>query len=438
MNTLPSPFIHLFPEHVAPDDDQLAQQIGAPFGPMYSSGQGANPRITAGFTYLGQFIDHDLSFDPTTSLDPRDNASPPMNFRTAAFDLDSLYGFGPNVNSYLYVPTDPRRFVVGGQYDDLPRLDNGMAVVGDPRSDENVILSQLVTAFLNFHNEVVDREDRSFEEAQRLVRQHYQWIVLHEYLPLIVGRSLEEILKETEGHGYPDKPLIPLEFTVAAFRFGHSQVRERYDINSNVQGKGRLVLPDLAGHKKLGRFDHVDWSFFFDLGKESQPQPSLPIQPFISPPMLNMPPEILGPIKSNFDVSVAYRDIRRGQLRKLPDPHDVADKMKLAKDQVVSRDLIWDKMKEQLTRSGSSYDPSGKPVPMWLYILFEAQELANAEHLGPMAARIVSAVFIGLLKADPESILSVPGWKPTLGTDGKFSIVDLLKMAQNQKNTATP
>src|SRR5262249_33315858 len=174
---------------------------------------------------------------------------------------------------------------------------------------ENVIVSQLTVAFLKFHNKVVDRLGKSFKETRRLVRQHYQWIVLHEYLPAIIGKPLDQILKETEEHGYLDRPLIPVEFSVAAFRFGHSQIRGQYDINSNVQGKGRAILPDLVGHKPLGPFDHVDWSFFFDLGNGIQPQPSLPIQPFISPPMLNMPAEILGHITSSVEQSVAYRDL---------------------------------------------------------------------------------------------------------------------------------
>jgi hypothetical protein len=425
MDTQPGPFIRLFDLPAAPDDDELAQEIGKPFGPMYGGGQGSNPAMSAGFTYLGQFIDHDLDFDSRTSLSRDAKGALPHNFRTAAFDLDSLYGLGPKVNSYFYDEKDPRKFVIGNN-DDLPRLGN-IAVVNDPRNDENVIVSQLTVAFLKFHNKVVDRLGKSFEETQRLVRQHYQWIVLHEYLPAIVGKPLDQILKETEEHGYIDRPLIPVEFSVAAFRFGHSQIRGRYDINSDVQGKGRAILPDLAGHKPLGRFDHVDWSFFFDLGNGTQPQPSLPIQPFISPPMLNMPAEILGPIKSSVERSVAYRDLRRGQLLKLPVPDDVATKMRLKEDEKVPNDLIWSKVKERLVESGSSYDPSGKPVPMWLYILFEAQELRGGRHLGPMAARIVSDVFIGLLKADPESVLSIPGWKPSLGKNDQFTIADLLQ-----------
>jgi Animal haem peroxidase len=425
----PGPFIRLFDLPPAPADDELAQAIGIAFGPMQSSsGQGGNPAISAGFTYLGQFIDHDLSFDPETSLDPGKNTGIPRNFRTAAFDLDSIYGLGPDVMPYLYDPHDPRKFVLGGSGDDLPRLGD-VAVISDPRNDENIIVSQLATAFLNFHNVVIERENKSFEETQLLVRQHYQWIVLQEYLPRIVGSPVDQVVEDTMERGYPDRPSIPLEFSLAAFRFGHSQIRERYDINSRPEAKARLILPDLVGHRRLTAIDHVDWSFFFPMETENQPQPSMPIQPFISGPMLNMPPEILGPTTSEAELSVAYRDIRRGQILGLPEPEALAEKLKLTGSKMISRRLIWDQVRERLKRAGATFDPGDRPVPLWLYILFEAQELAQGEHLGPMAARIVSDVFVSLLLADPQSVLSVPNWKPTLGTNGSFGIADLLRMS---------
>src|SRR5262245_26252356 len=279
-------FGRLFPNlDAAPDDDKLAQEIGRPFGPMHSSGQGGNPRLPAGFTYLGQFIDHDLMFDPTLSLEPKDNQEPVRNFRTSAFDLDSVYGLGPSVNPYLYNPRDPRKLLVVHRGHDLPRLDNDIAVIGDPRNDENVIVSQLLTAILNFHNEVVDQENQSFEETRRLVRWHYQWIALNEYLPAITGRSVDDILQNSQPRFWQasEQPFTPFEFSLAAFRFGHGQIRGRYDINSDVQGKGRLILPDLGGRRRLKANDRIEWQFFFDMGTGHPPQPSLPIQPFLAP-----------------------------------------------------------------------------------------------------------------------------------------------------------
>jgi len=180
--------------------------------------------------------------------------------------------------------------------------------------------------------------------------------------------------------------------------------------------------------------DHVDWSFFFDMGNGRQPQPSLRIQPFISSPMLNMPSQIVGNPRSRFQLSAAYRDLRRAQVQGLPDARTAIQKFKIPKNQVISDEVIWDRVKERLERSGSKkYDPHGKPVPLWLYILFEAQQFEQGQHLGTLGAQIISAVFIGLMKADSESILSNPDWKPTLGKNGRFGIADLLRMAEAQK-----
>lgn len=416
------------------EDDELAQEIGRAFGPMHSSGQGENKTMPAGFTYLGQLIDHDLTFDPSPGLQAPRNPNAVRNFRTAAFDLDSIYGFGPNVSSHLYDPNDPRKLFLGPGRADLPRLQNDIAVIGDPRNDENIIVSQLLTAFINFHNEAVDQTGGTFEEAQQLVRWHYQWIVLHQYLPKVVGDSTQNILRNSSGRWR--QASIPLEFSLAAFRFGHSQIRARYDINSDVQGKARLILPDLAGHRRLRPIDRVEWPFFFDLKNGNRPQPSLPIHPFLSPPCLSMPPGSVGPTNSPVELSLAYRDIRRGQLRELPAAHEAAAKLHIPQRLIVPMESVWARIKARQVRSGSRHDPSGKDVPLWLYILFEAQDFGNSEHLGPLGGRIVSDVCVGLLESAPESFLSQnPNWTPTFGsTPGDFDIADLIRMAEAQKN----
>ena len=439
MTAQPRPFGLMFAGLAAPDDDRLAREIGKPFGPMHSSGQGGNERITAGFTYLGQLIDHDLTFDASSSLARPANPNAVQNFRTAAFDLDSIYGLGPAIHSHLYNPQDPRKLAVEQRGQDVPRLGSGVAVIGDPRNDDNVIVSQLLTAFINFHNEVVDQIGGTFEEAQRSVQWHYQWIVLHKYLPKIVGFSTQHIFQNSPQRFWygNNPPFIPVEFSLAAFRFGHSQIRARYDINSDVQGKGLSIFPDLDGHQPVPPLRRVDWSFFFNSGGAMTAQPSLPIHPFLAAPLFSMPAQSLG-LPPNADpvlLSLAYRDIRRGQLRDLPSGHDIAAKIGLKRQEIVPADLIWSKVKQRLVRAGSQYDPTGQPVPLFLYVLFEAQELANSKHLGPLAGRIVSDVFIGLLKGDPDSFLSVnPNWTPQFGSNGDFDITDLLELARQQQN----
>src|SRR6266699_3892401 len=149
-----------------------------------------NPGISAGYTYLGQFIDHDLTFDPASSLERQNDPQALIDFRTPRFDLDSVYGRGPDDQPYLY-RSDGLHMLLGdpltGNDADtkargVPRnrpqpSEPARALIGDPRNDENVIVSQLQSTMLRFHNRMVDTLGSSFEDAQRMVRWHYQWVV---------------------------------------------------------------------------------------------------------------------------------------------------------------------------------------------------------------------------------------------------------------------
>src|SRR5215213_9633052 len=170
-----------------------------------------NPLLTSGFTFVGQFVDHDITFD-TTPLDAQQSDPyATSNFRVPRYDLDSLYGRGPaSLDSDLYDATDPDKFAfVPIKYDqirtdtlaateyayDVPRYGDGTAKIADPRNDQTLIILQLHVAMQMFHNKLVDYMRKIgvprasvFESARRLARWHYQWMVTHEFLPAIVGK----------------------------------------------------------------------------------------------------------------------------------------------------------------------------------------------------------------------------------------------------------
>ncbi len=203
---------------------------------------------TAGTTFVGQFIDHDLTFDLTSRLgEPQEPLDSP-NSRTPTFDLDSVYGGGPGRDPELYERSHSRRGIAtklriqnGGQFEDVPRNSDGTAIISDPRNDENMMISGLQAAFILFHNKAVDlveddnrRLDSSdvFRIARRLTTWHYQWIVVHEMLPLFVGqRMADDVLRNGNRFYRPPVPFIPVEFQGAAYRFGHSMVRPSYRAN---------------------------------------------------------------------------------------------------------------------------------------------------------------------------------------------------------------
>jgi hypothetical protein len=410
--------------------------------PAFSANNANNPRMTAGMTFLGQFIDHDMTFDPTSSLERQSDPEQIENFRVPTLALDNLYGAGPDANPHLYSRAHPAKFLIesSGRKDDLPRNGEGTALIGDPRNDENMIVSQLHLGFLKFHNAIVDtlagrlHGAELFCEAQRLTRWHYQWILLHEFLPLTCG---EEVVREVLDKGrryyqWKNAPYIPVEFSVSAYRFGHSQVRPSYRANftgNNGQpffafifgnpGNNPADPDDLRGGARAPR-RYVGWPTFFNFGDASS-RPNKKIDTRLSSALFALPPTVVSnpslPYNPN---SLAQRNLLRHLTFALPSGQRVAQAMKLPVTEM-----------PELAPLNLQH-----ATPLWYYILKEAEVVQNGERLGPVGARIVAEVFIGLMQGDRTSYLSQePDWTPTLPTvdaadrGKRFGMVDLLTLA---------
>ncbi|NNM71662.1 peroxidase family protein [Enterovirga aerilata] len=455
--------------------------------PLGAADEDENTKIASGYTYLGQFIDHDITFDPVSSLQRQNDPDALEDFRTPRFDLDSIYARGPADQPYLY-EADGLRFVLGETVSedqlfagpDLPRnqpsTGERRALIGDPRNDENLIVSQLHCTFLRFHNRMVDlvaeelrarRGDDTpapaadiFKEAQRRVRWHYQWVVLWDFLPRVLGgradgagRDLvEEILAPADGsagatprlrfYDLHREPFIPVEFSVAAYRFGHSMVRPTYFFNDRVRGftqdaHGRIQDPaqrlntpirtpifsldfgdplaHMNGFRPLPGEWGFEWKYFFDMGatEAGLPQPSYRIDAVLAEPLRNLPDKVAS---GDSPFSLAERNLLRGRALGLPSGESVARAM--GETPLSPDDLGID----QPSLRGNS--------PLWYYILKEAELEAGGEHLGPVGGRIVAETFIGLLWGDPLSFLRVePAWTPELAVRGTFGMPELIAFA---------
>jgi hypothetical protein len=384
----------------------------------------ANTRIPAGFTYLGQFIDHDITFDPVSQTGRCHDPDALVNFRTPRFDLDSVYGSGPVEQPYLYDWwSEPRgvRLLVGGSdaAEDLPRNQQARAIIGDPRNDEHVIIAQLHLLFIGFHNAVVDHlvrrgvaEEGLLHEAQRIVRAHYQWIVIREFLPAVTGAAAVR----REHFRFEGEPFIPVEFSGAVYRFGHSMVRAQYGLRRLPQFGGAPpatpIFPDLAGFTCLDPDLVVDWERFFRFPSlEHEAQPSQRINTKIVGPLFHLPearPEL------------PRRNLLRGRTLELPSGQDVA--AALQEPALTDDELHLQALPESVR------DELREAMPLWFYVLCEAEAHADGRHLGPVGGRIVAEVLTGLFEADPAAD---PAWRPgELGTGDTFTMATLAGLAQ--------
>ena len=411
-----------------------------------------NPRLTAGMTFLGQFLDHDMTFDPTSSLARVQDPESIRNFRIPALDLDSMYGGGPGVAPHLYdrevdggrttllveaIPGSETVCIDGQVRFDVPRNAQLVALMGDPRNDENLVVNQLHLALVRFHNRVVEdiRGDLGplattaevFSEAQRVVRWHYQWLILHEFLPLTCGDAVVDSIL-TDGrqvYDWRNAPYIPVEFSVAAYRFGHSQVRPSYRANFGTSASdvdqqffGLIFNPVLSGSdpddlrggcRASRRF--IDWQTFFDFG-DGRVRRNKKIDTTLSSVLFHL----LGQSAGELD-SLASRNLLRSLTMKVPSGQRVAAAMN--ETPLALADLA------DLADLGLD-----RQTPLWFYVLREAEVSAGGLHLGPVGGRIVAEVIHGLIDGDPSSYLSQePDWTPTYGSDDTFVIADLVAAA---------
>jgi hypothetical protein len=426
-------------------DRQRLSELGAGGGLMDPGSEHnlPHPDLPAGFVFLGQFIDHDITFDTTSSLERQNDPEGIQNFRTPVLELDSVYGAGPDATPYLY--SDGVRLLIDAAAPrDLPRNSTSTALIGDPRNDENLLIAQLHHAFLRFHNAIVDDLEGTvdgselFEAAQQEARWHFQWIVLHDFLPRMVGQKLVDDIYTADCTGtgrryytWRHEPFIPIEFAVAAYRFGHTLIPGHMKVNDEFMTGGSHEIPlfdpheigdsdpdDLSGGVRAPR-RYVDWRNFFDTGDDLH-QPARQFNHILSGPLFTLPfsPDI---------PSLAERNLLRGLSFSLPSGQQVACAMCIDPlTQTELEDSMGTEPYARLKDLGLH-----EHTPLWFYILAEGAARADGRHLGPVGGRIVAEVLIGLLEGDRRSFVRAnPKWTPTYtNDDGTFTTVDMLRVA---------
>jgi hypothetical protein len=398
-------------------DETLLHRIGAAGGLCDGGDCTEDATVEAGWPFFGQYLAHDLTAD-RSPLRAHGDLAALRNMRSPRANLESLYGGGPVGSPYLYRRADPAKLLDGDG--DLPRNQEGLALIGDPRNDTHVFMSQMHVGFIHAHNRLVDRlrddgadEDTLFDEARRSLSWHYQWLIVNDFLPTLVGPALvEELL--ADGPRYyrpPGDPFIPVEFADAAYRYGHSQIRQLYRLRPG--GPLLPVFPDLIGLSPIG--DHrVDWSLLFDVPGRPPAQRAKPIDGRLPRSLIELPTAITGAVEDEAYRSLAGRDLERGLGAGLPSGEAVARHMGadvLSAEEVGMGEYGW-----------------RDETPLWLYVLREAWVRERGDRLGEVGGRIVAEVLVGVIARDPESYLALdPDWTPTLPARAeRFRLADVL------------
>jgi len=487
-------------------------EVGEPNDPDQDTSRDAN--FSAAFTYFGQFVDHDITLDadatPGTPPPAAENLEPlPLedireqtnNLRTGLLELDSVYG-DPAPKD----PDDPRKLLIGkvstlqnnenkplrrppetgpkkADENDLPRegrsddfIHDRAALIGDPRNDENTIIAQLHVAFLLAHNRLVDEAapPNRFKKAKRRLLRHYQYIILHDFLkkiadPVIVNDTIK---RNRVYNPDEDEFFMPLEFSVAAFRFGHSMVRAAYDFNLNFNKSGEtdengrpitfpasldllFVFTALSGQfaeefggeptDTLPENWIIEWENFFDPQGRAGLNKARRIDTELVRPLTRLQ-SISGENEQDLAAMLAVRNLLRGYLLRMPTGQAVAralrKKLKGVRDipvltpkQIEENAKTFDEKQAEVGQAEVLRRRDGellRRTPLWYYILAEAAILRKGRRLGPVGSTIVAEVLVGLVRRSPHSILDPKtNWQPNLPSpDQGRTLADLLRFAR--------
>lgn len=419
----------------------------------------------AGMTFFGQFVDHDVTLDVTSALGTRIVPSTIPNVRTPSLDLDCVYGSGPEGSPHLYGSDKTREggnntsnFLLFGTKQnkfDLARTNNGTALIGDPRNDENGILSQIQANFVSLHNilmtevlnnkgvyeeikecahmgmsandwaEFVPERAMVFEEVRRFLRFHYQYAIWEELLPSFVDQSCLDEARITDMFG-TDAAIMPVEFTGAAYRFGHATAQPDYELQAKA---GQVSMNDILGFGP--RSKPVEMKLFFDLTGVAA-QRARPVGTTLGLPLTNLP--FIHETVALRDIDV---DLTLPQSRNLPLRNMIRDRYtyQLASGEIVAKYLRKKagrhvpkvEMHKEFSEAGFTR------TPLWFYCLQEAEQHGHGKLTG-VGGAIVASVFGRLLRLDSTTYWHAHGFAPSSKFDNSGGLLaGMMKYAEDNR-----
>lgn len=436
-------FGRLFPE-LDPlfTSSDLIEALGKPEGLMDTLSPTSDSDIPAAYTFLAQFVDHDITLDVNSKLDSDwiQNANKLPNLRSVSLDLDCVYGFGPEASPHLYDNDEEGKLLSGNPQNknDLARAKDGTALIGDPRNDENIFVSQLQLVFIRFHNKFID-QGLHFEEAQRQCRNHYQYIVLHDFLKRVCDPQIFDLaLKKIYQHDYPlkfepdrhGKLEMPVEFSVAAYRFGHSMVRSIYPINAKYL-KVELFSEkfNTGGFSRVPKELTIDWRYLLDLDSKIKYAKSKNIDEKLAKELNDLP--FMQSSEPNPNKrSLSFRNLLRSRSLGLPSGQSVAKALAECGYPIdTDVNLKLEKIKGFSSLSAKLKAELKDQTPLFFYIL---RESINSPNLGQVGSAILMEVFGGMLVNCSTSYLEDEDWEPNkdiVCSDNQLTLRDIVKFS---------
>lgn len=425
--------------HLLPQSFQTVQNLIELGTMMADQGSTADPQtnsnstIPSVYTYLGQFIDHDITArtdrdsafndisDPNTIVpkNPDKVVQKLRNGRRPQLDLDSVFGEGPSFNSkysaeadHLFNNTSLKMFLKDSPagYLDLNRKSK-KAIIADERNDENLIVGQIHATFIKLFNKISDilepglTNEATYSRARQLTKWCYQYIVVNDYLVNVCDKAVvEEILRNGPYFYDTSIPFMPLEFSVAGFRFGHSMIRPFYQINDSVEKTiMELLGPNMgglldSGTGQLAAGNVIKWSHFSKFNTNNPTNLARKIDPFIAKGLFDLSPIGTTPPPSVL-ASLTQRNLLRGYLLSIPVGQSIAKAMRI--EPMSTSELVEGLgNSEKQFMKDSNFD---EKTPLWYYILQEAKVQQNGDRLGYVGSKLVAETLIGLVKGDFNS-----------------------------------
>ncbi|MFT6434369.1 MAG: hypothetical protein ACJAVI_002418 [Candidatus Azotimanducaceae bacterium] len=379
----------------------LLSKLAASMLDAKSPNRSGTSSVDVVLTYVGQMVSHDI-VPPTSNTQPSREVTPTLN-------LDSIYGSSP-LYTYRHFPEHTGLLGKDGKFKvgksgDLKRID-GIAVIPEPRNDENQIVAQFHRFWQDLHNRIVEEEKANALKARSIVTRLFQLVVIEDLLAQCLDhRVFESIFRDNQrfldASNWDDK--IPSFFRFAAFRFGHSLVRPKYQLSEKPS---RTIGELLRSGQPLITANKIDWVFFSEAGRMH----SAPLDTHITPAMGKIPNDLL---PTN---NIAELNLAAGEATFPTTGAAMIDWLLAHPSGKAMQDQLG--LTKLNSLKGASFEKVNSltidNLPLWPYILLEAEQSTSGNRLGVLGSLLNAEVLTRAIANADHSVYERGHFDPVI------------------------